>query len=382
MTTIDRRRFVTAIGAATAVPAMTATAASLPPASSSRHKRQTTYLSFLARQVRPDLPDSGVDFWSRPWGEIAHADYLPPNIARGIIWHDRCPANEVTAAIEAAAAPMGFTEPEMPRRFAVCGDLRSLPTELASVIDAESDSATLRTAFIALDSFGPLDEPPWADLLPVFRSRYDRIIGHFHLERRGLRQWKEEHNSGLRKIAFPGKSYFEAFFLDAAAQCDAVILTSPALVEYDIGFGYQRASAEQLVGQQIRRLGHALLDRTVVDRIVGVGERGPARKPRLFALGSNAFHSPGGVQPTGRLMLFDYSLGQQQYLVQAAFGEPIWSEPPLLVITYDDHRPDQEIMNSFVKAYRLAGPTYDLPRSHPESGRPDSPPSVLELIAL
>jgi hypothetical protein len=68
-------------------------------------------------------------------------------------------------------------------------------------------------------------------------------------------------------------------------QCDAVVLTSSALCERDLRC-CARASTEELVGELMRHLGCALLTPAVLEQIVGAGETGPRRKPRLFALAS------------------------------------------------------------------------------------------------
>src|SRR5260221_269012 len=109
MTTIDRRCFVTALGASTALPALTCAAAGpqqSPVRPSLAHETPASDLSFLTLDVRPDLADSGVDFWSRPCCDIAHAEYLPPEIARGTIWHERRDTTNVLSTIEARAAEL------------------------------------------------------------------------------------------------------------------------------------------------------------------------------------------------------------------------------------------------------------------------------------
>jgi hypothetical protein len=178
MTKIGRRRFVTTLGAATALPAMTRAAATSQQSAaraSLLRQWQTSDLSFLAHHVRLDLPDSGIDFWSRPCCDIAHAEYLPLEISRGTIWHERCDETNVLATIEAAAEPHGLAGPEMPRRFAACVDHRAFPSVLKHLIDdGRAGSAKSRTAFIALDSLGPSDEPDWAEELPAFDARLFR----------------------------------------------------------------------------------------------------------------------------------------------------------------------------------------------------------------
>src|SRR5262249_1905109 len=68
-----------------------------------------------------------------------------------------------------------------------------------------------------------------SEILPPLRRTHDRVIGHFHVGPRGFYHWK----AWLSKAPFD-HSYFERFFMQAALQCDAVILTSQSLIENDV----------------------------------------------------------------------------------------------------------------------------------------------------
>jgi hypothetical protein len=248
----------------------------------------------------------------------------------------------------------------------------NLAPVLASLINAKE----ARTAFIALDSISLGVGDEWSKVLPAFRSCYDRIVGHFHLKEGGLRQWKQ----GLDE-SYPeknGKSYFETFFCDAAAQCDAVILTSPALVACDLGLT-PGAPIGCMVGQQIRRLGHALLDSTALDSITSAGETPSTRKPRLFALGSSSFYWPAGPQPAELQHNFDWSFARQGELVRNSFGVRGEDASPLVYTRFHDYPQEaaaiiRPLDGEWMHMYKLPEPTYDLPGS--------SWVRALELIAL
>jgi hypothetical protein len=158
-------------------------------------------------------------------------------------------------------------------------------------------------------------------VLPAFRSCYQRIVGHFHLERRGLRQWRECLNAN-----FPA-DYFQEFFTDAAAQCDAVILTSAGLCESDVRCD-PRASTEELAGQLMRDLGCALLTPAVLERVVGAGAHAAVRKPRLFALASLRLWTMDDYYIHSHVLT-----DRQRGLVLGSFGEGIPTERELMVVT-------------------------------------------------
>jgi hypothetical protein len=354
--TIDRRRFVATLGAATALPAMTPEVLGAQVgAAETQAPHDRPRLCLLARELRVGLPDSGLDFWSRPFCDIAHAAHLPPEIARGTIWHERMEDAEMPGpeAVSAAFARHGFGSPQAPRRCAACSE-DVLADTLMSFVRATGSHGQSRTAFVALDSLGPADEPRWADVLPAFRRCYDRIVGHFHLERRGLRHWK-----AWLDASFPeenGRSYFESYFSDAAAQCDAVVLTSPALIETDLHLGAGDPT-EMLAGELIGRLGYALLNGDVIAHIAGPANSGPMRKPRLFALGSLTWEAPFDY-----MWQFWWLLHRQERIAEGAFGEPPAGEKPLFVVTASENMSDEHIADMLseesARVLKLPQPTY------------------------
>jgi hypothetical protein len=63
-------------------------------------------------------------------------------------------------------------------------------------------TAISRTALLALDSMSlAAGEPDWDQVIPALAGCYDRIIGHYHLEQRGLR-----HCYAVLDAVFPEQS--------------------------------------------------------------------------------------------------------------------------------------------------------------------------------
>ena len=106
-------------------------------------------------------------------------------------------------------------------------------------------------------------------MLPDFRRTYERIVGVCYLPQGDPGQTKARLDAVVR----------------AAHHCDAAIVTSRALVEADPSL-----STETVIGELVRRLGHALLERKFLDRILS----GIKPKPRFFALGMD-MRRPGGL---------------------------------------------------------------------------------------
>lgn len=323
--TIDRRHLLGSLAAATVCtpvvsPAYAADAAA--PARASPNS-QSSEGWFLARECRQQSADNAVDFWERQFGDVPYTRHLPAEFVRGAIWYDVFgkPDCQTPEAIDRSFQEYRFDWAEKPRRFAACsngGD--TLASALRSLIAEDSLTSAPRTAFLSLDSFGPLQEPSWANVLPAFRSCYDHVIGHFHLPQRGLRQWRN-----LLTAHFE-EGHFQEHFVNAAAQCDAVILTSAALCESDVR-ACPRASIEELAAELVRDLGCALLTPNVLERIVSAGEQGAARKPRLFALASLHLWTPEDYD-----LDFPRMFNRQGALVRGSFGDGI-GERPLLVAT-------------------------------------------------
>jgi len=269
-------------------------------------------------------PDQAIDFWARPFSDIAHAQYLPSDVARGAMWYDTFenPDDRMPKGIDQSFQNYRFDWPDRPRGYAACSDgVAALSSALHSLIERDRSHSTARAAFISLDSFGPLREPTWAEVLPAFRSCYDHIVGHFHLPQRGLRQWRSFLNAHFEE------GYFQEYFANAAAQCDAVILTSSGLCESDVRC-CPRASTEELVGELMRDFGCALLTPAILERIVGATAPADLRKPRLFALASLRLWTMDDYY-IHRHVLTD----RQRDLVLGSFGDAVPNERPLWVAT-------------------------------------------------
>ena len=283
--TIDRRHLLGSLAAAAICPPVASAHAAAPrkPARVNHKGRQSPEGWFLVRESRQQPIDHVVDFWERPFGDIAYTEHLSPEITRGAMWYDAfdqpdCQTHEVIGR--------SF---QKPRQCASCSNsFDAVSSALRYLLENDASNSTARTAFLSLDSLSPspMREPSWADVLPSFRSCYDHIIGHFHLPQRGLRQYRTFLNAHFGSQNERG--YFQEFFTDAAMQCDAVILTSSALCERDFRC-CPYASTEELVGKLMRQLGCALLTPAVLERVVGAGEAKTPRKPCLFALARAVF---------------------------------------------------------------------------------------------
>jgi hypothetical protein len=288
---------------------------------------------YLTRETKAQDNDAAVDFWTNPLSDVDHFGYLPPEIARGVMCYEI-----FDYAVGLVLGPGArffnaalFNGRDTPRRDIFhLGRAKTLSSSLRHVIGKEGP----RTAFIALDSLGPRREPGWADLLPAFRSCYDRIIGHFHLTERGLLRERESIERTF------GAEYFREYFIRAAEQCDAVILTSAALAEADLRCS-PSASTGELVGNLVRQLGHALLTPAALDRLAGAP--GSPRKPRHFALGSLSLWTMDDYYINGRMLL-----DRQRDLV-SGFGAPVAGEDVLLVATAAD-----DIHSPLVDEFRLS----------------------------
>jgi hypothetical protein len=331
--TIDRRHLLGSLAAAAVCPSGASTALAAAPTLQARvnhQARQSSERWFLARESRNQQSDHAVDFWERPFSDIAYAKHLPPEIIRGAMWYDaydepNCRAPET---ISQSFDQYRFNWAENYQRYAAFSNsLENLSSALQSLTKNDSSNSTKRTALLSLDSISPspMREPSWSEVLPAFRSCYDHIIGHFHLSQRGLRQEKKFLNGHFQSES--GRGYFEEFFTDAAAQCDAVILTSSALCERDFNC-CPYASTEKLVGQLMRQLGCALLTPAVLERVLGVGDAVTPRKPRFFALASLGLWTPDDYY-----MAYPNALGWQSELVHCSFGNVIRDEQPLLIAT-------------------------------------------------
>jgi len=321
--TIDRRHLLGSLAAAAVCPSFASAHAAAPtiPARVNHKARQSPEGWFLVRESRQQPIDHVVDFWARPFGDIAYTENLSPEITRGAMWYDAFDQPD-------SFTHQRFDRVEKPRQCASCSNhFDAVSSALRFLLNDDASIPTTRTAFLALDSLSPspMREPSWADVLPSFRSCYDHIIGHYHLPQRGLRQYRKFLNAHFGSQNERG--YFQEFFADAAAQCDAVILTSSALVESGLRC-CPRSSTEELVGNLTRDLGCALLTPAVLERIVGKGAYRTLRKPRFFALSSFVSQTIDDYY-----LYCDLILSRQADLVRGSFGDAIPDEQLLLVAT-------------------------------------------------
>jgi len=324
--TIDRRHLLGSLAAAAVCPSVASTALAAAPTLQARvnhQARQSSKRWFLAREDRNHQSDHTVDFWVRPFSDVAYTKHLPSEIIRGAMLYDAYDSNcETVETILQSFDQYPLDWAENPKRYASCPNaVDNLSSVLQFLTKNDSSNSTKRTALLSLDSISPspMREPSWAEVLPAFRSCYDHIVGHFHLPQRGLRQYREFLNANFGSQNERG--YFQEFFTDAAMQCDAVILTSCALVESGLRC-CPRSSSEELVGELMRDLGCALLTPAVLERIVGKGA------PRFFALSSLVSQTLDDYY-----LYCDLILSRQADLVRGSFGDAIPDEQLLLVAT-------------------------------------------------
>ena len=380
MTNINRRHLMRTLAASTVlastVPSKGAQDTRIVAAAERNGERDAWRGAWLiARQNRQTSGHHIVDFWSKPFCEIHHADYLPVEIARGVLWHEyEGYASEQEAALKYVDAVFKQERSEWrtdPRQFVEhLGGTETLSSPLPILV-RKSTAWCLggRTALLALDSWAPSStDPDWADMLPAFRCCYDRVIGHFHLDRRGFRHWK----TCLTQDQFGpfGAGYFDRFFSQAAAQCDAVVFTSPSLVEHD----YMRspyASTEALVGQLMQQLGHALLDDNTLQQIVPIREDGIRNPPRAFALASVTCTVD---QPFVQLS----HLCRQRELITGSFGDRKYMRP-MLIATFDS---EVEILAGLISDQVLGTDFMFLRPTNSNRLRGGNPYEPLDLLTL
>jgi hypothetical protein len=367
MTTIDRRRFLASLTAATACAGLTPSLARTEIAAPTNehrliHSDKTTFTHdsddnklkewwCMIRRRDPNAMSTAterpaVDFWSRQYSDINYDEHLPPEISRTSLFYECC--DHKTFSIETAFSyldtlPQRYginSTPDETLRWSVSWHRRYLSGSFCAHVGNPSPDE-LRTALIALDSVGPSPtEPEWAEYLKLFTQphrSYGHIIGHIHAPGRGLRDWKAFLNGTGRK------EFFEQSVWSGAVQCDAVIVTSAALTETDPGL-CTGATTEMLVGELMRRLGYALLNREVLDQVLGVRQTGAKRKPRLFALSSSTMKDRLGIhkgRPYAEYKAdLDYHrrvIDRQHEIVRGAFGDWVKGERPLNIATHIEH---------------------------------------------
>ena len=149
-----------------------------------------------------------------------------------------------------------------------------------------------------------------------------------------------------------GDSSFSRFWKDAS-YCDAVIFTSPLMVNTDPAFFASNSSMEALLGESVRRLGYAALDQAVLDQIPGAGCGVARHKPRLFALGTATLSRPDEEHPTADLgAIFD----TQYRFVDMCFGEVLGGGRFQFVTNACSHW--SEILSREGPVFNLYAPSY------------------------
>ena len=156
----------------------------------------------------------------------------------------------------------------------------------------------------------------------VFASCYNSMVGLRHIGERGFVQEKRYSRTTSES------DFVRAFFSDTSL-CDTVIVTSSGLFELDAGL-CPRASTEDLVGEQVRRLSYAVMEPRILGRIVG--PRSANSKPCYFALGSAT------VNPPSPLSGLQSILCRQSAFISASFG-PL-AGLPIIILTATEHGPD------------------------------------------
>ena len=189
--TIDRRHLLGSLAAAAVCPSVASTALAAAPTLQARvnhQARQSSERWFLAREDRNHQSDHTVDFWVRPFSDVAYTKHLPSEIIRGAMLYDAYePDCGTVQTILQSFDQYTFDWAENPKRYASCSNgVENLSSVLQVLTKNDSSNSTKRTALLSLDSISPspMREPSWAEVLPAFRSCYDHIVGHFHLPQR------------------------------------------------------------------------------------------------------------------------------------------------------------------------------------------------------
>lgn len=369
MTKLNRRRFLTSLAATSAcgtiVPALGSASAEVGHIDCTGGEISDWW--FVAREWYPCATAPlavtrplSVDFWSMPCCDINHAGYLAPEIQTGVLWYDFFAGrnserfesldqlhydyfadrnSEFCKALDQFREERHFNRVDATSSVHIHTDgTDKLSSFLKRLQGERSRSQGSRTALIALDSLGPSPrEPTWDRILPAFAQCYDHIIGLIHSPRRGLRDWKTFLNGTC------AKEFFEQSVWNSASQCDAVIVTSAGLVETDPGLCTD-ATTEMLVGELMRRLGYALLNREVLDQVLSVHQTEEKRRPRLFALGSSTMKDRLGIYKVRPYSEYKRDLDQhhqvmerQDDIVSGAFGHWVKGERQLNIATHIEH---------------------------------------------
>jgi hypothetical protein len=352
MTQFDRRGVLTSLagGAAAAAVAPGIRKAALAKPESVMLPVHPGWL--IAQRDGEECEQHAVKFWSMEWAPTHFAKHLPPHISRGLIaYHDfGARIGDVQAAVDPLDRAFencarNWIEPAQLDRFTLkldVGEEGLLPL-LTSF--AGKRGTAMRTALIDIDS-GTIsggEMTRWQHILPAFVRCYDFVIGLCHFETRGLRQERAYFDRNFEE------SYFTKKILEPAALCDAVIFTSAGLIETDPGL-CPSESTENLLGELVRRLGYALLERKILDRIVRVGET--TQEPRFFALGSATLNA--SFEPLLHLQMM---LNRQSAFVAGSFAPLAVDASPLFIATSRDDDLEQRtgMIDVLVRAASISG---------------------------
>jgi hypothetical protein len=385
MNPINRRRILKSLAGGAAVAhiphAISNEALAAPVSDAPLGRTEGHYYWMLAQQGGLMPRQHALDFWSMSCGAVHYENYLPPQIARALIAYGDFPRpfDSTKEALDAFIEVSKFynrdwLDPGMIDRFSVepaigSKDFRSVLTSFVG----EKGGTSARSALLALDStsFGP----GWHTMGSAFGSCYNSIVGLTHIfSERGFAQEK-------RYSRTSSASDFVRAFLRDTSPCDTVIVTSSGLFETDAGLS-PGASAEELVGELVRRLSYALLQPEILDRLAGAG--GANRpKPRYFALGSATLNARS--EP---LLHLQAMLDRQSAFVSASFAPLAIDQIPLFIATSRDDDLEQRtgLMDVLTWAASISGyarnrdcfATVQAPCYQPEARRP----GWLDMIAL
>jgi len=381
MTQLDRRHVLTSLAGGAAVAGVShamSNEAFAASESGALCERERHYCWYLAQQGGRTCTQHAIDFWSMPWAYVRYEDYLPPQIARGLIAYEDFPRPIDNSAKALEAFVKAFTfydrdwlEPAILDRFTVEPAIESKDFQSILTSFVGEKGTSNRTALLAIDS--TTCGPGWHGIRSAFASRYDSTVGLKHIGERGFAQEKRYSRTG-------SEGDFVRAFLRDTSLCDTVIVTSSGLFEIDAGL-CPGASTEELVGELVRRLSYALMEPKILERIVG--SRNTNSQPRYFALSSATLNASS--EP---LLHLQTMLDRQSAFVRASFAPLAVDDLPLFIATSRDDDLEQRtgIMDVLARAamfsgYALSPDMFAMtqaPRYQADARRPD----WLDLIAL
>ena len=293
--------------------------AARPATSSGKLQPQEQEIVWTIARQRRTGGGNQIDFWSKPVCTVPYASQLSTTTGRNVLFSH-------------FASDDLYSDPRLNDADRILGkDRCAWLNEAYRFIPDRFETSSLRlltnssneiecgnTALMALDSRGlNPKEPEWFELLPDFRSRYARLIGHFHVPDRGFHHWKSRPSLGSASSL-----RFDEFFTRAAFQCDVVVFTSQSLIENDTHLS-ARASTDMLVSELMMRLSRALSVDEVLAHITRLARPlEQSRQAYMFAVGT-----AGASAKIGYLELAD--LLRQREIVFSSFGKPVLR--PLLI---------------------------------------------------